>query len=139
MSTVNNCPASNVPIPGPPASIGTFQYTTSSGGMVFFTYSAITEIADGNIWVDAWQQLPAFHFDNARLTDGSDIVMHGKAALIQQLANPGINAHSFRRQFGTYLHTLQDFYAHSNWVNAFPTNSTADLGNNTKIVAFVEK
>src|SRR5260370_17004660 len=74
MSTVNNCPASNVPIPGPPASIGTFQYTTSSGGMVFFTYSAITEIEDGNIWGDASQHLPPFHFPIARLTHQSDTV-----------------------------------------------------------------
>jgi hypothetical protein len=76
--------------------------------------SARKEFADANMAVDDDQDHSALHFDGENF-DG------GQARLVQQktlaysaiLANDGSSA---RQYLGGALHTVQDFYAHSNWV-----------------------
>jgi hypothetical protein len=76
--------------------------------------SAKKEFADANMAVDDDQDHSALHFDGENF-DG------GQARLVQQksLAYAAISANdgsSARKFLGGALHTLQDFYAHSNWV-----------------------
>jgi hypothetical protein len=59
------------------------------------------------------------HFDDERFADGNNRLMRYRSAAIAHLkAGNYIGA---RKQLGFALHTLQDFYAHSNWVDlGFP-------------------
>src|ERR1700730_14276420 len=58
---------------------------SATAPFVSFTSSAITEIQDGNAWVDGYQHLPAFHFDNAGLSAGSNRLMTGETLLIESI------------------------------------------------------
>jgi hypothetical protein len=127
-SAIPNCPAGS-----------NFQYQ-GPAGPIAFTLDAITEIQDANAWVDGYQYNHILHFDaltqdrasnaDQGLQLSSQRLIFGRAALVTQLRQPSMTsaqAHQFRALFGTYLHTLQDFYAHTNFVNAFP-NAAAHLG-----------
>jgi hypothetical protein len=54
------------------------------------------------------------HFDDELFIQGQTRLMNLRAAMITALKT--INAASARSLLGRQLHTLQDFYAHSNWV-----------------------
>jgi hypothetical protein len=108
---------------------GTTFFYQSPSGAVYFNLKAITDIQDGNAYADGYQYIPSVHFDDAGITAGSNRVIQGKQKLIAMLAqSPPINAHKFRYLFGSYLHTVQDFYAHSNFANN-NSSGMANLGN----------
>ncbi|XP_037835113.1 von Willebrand factor A domain-containing protein 7-like [Kryptolebias marmoratus] len=65
-------------------------------------------------WNDA-----RYHCDDERLTDGQKLITDGLSAI--KAANSQQNFASATSTLGRVLHTLQDFYSHSNWV---------ELGNN---------
>ncbi len=57
------------------------------------------------------------HFDNEQFTDSTSRLIGFQEAIISDIRDPftsrGANA---RRTLGEALHTIQDFYAHSNWI-----------------------
>jgi hypothetical protein len=63
----------------------------------------------------AKQTDPPDHFDDERFKDGNDRVMMERNAAKVDLQNGDYVA--ARKQIGFALHTIQDFYAHSNWID----------------------
>jgi len=93
----------------------------SGGDPVKFAPRLVMEIEDSNAQTDYNQQSHAMHFDNAYLKQGGQRLIKGKEDLLKQLQQPSTltasQAQTLRILLGKYLHTLQDFYAHSNYVN----------------------
>jgi hypothetical protein len=86
-----------------------------------FSPNAIKEIVEANLRTDdpIFQLQSAFHFDNENFAGGSDRLLKLKEKIIRTITAvpPGVFAgESARVDFGGALHTIQDFYAHSNWV-----------------------
>ena len=97
--------------------------TFNSGvGSLGFSAHSLWEIQDGNVQTDKLSSSDhASHFDNAFLTQGSTRLTNGKRDVLRQLQQASTmtvpQAKALRKVFGSYLHTVQDFYAHSNYVN----------------------
>ncbi|XP_071362498.1 von Willebrand factor A domain-containing protein 7-like isoform X2 [Trachinotus anak] len=77
---------------------------------------------------------PRFHFDNEEFTEGRKLIAEGLSAV--KASNKRNNFEAARAKLGRILHTLQDFYSHSNWVemrNKLPNSnlirSDTSIGN----------
>lgn len=93
---------------------------TSSGSLTF-TFSAIEEMrtADAevdNVMGEFW--MPSAHCDNEALPACSQRILRLKAEAIAALQATPRDGKLARSKIGAALHTLQDFYAHSNWVSS---------------------
>ena len=87
---------------------------------------ARSAIVDANIAVDKDQETAARHFDGEAFDAGQTILVDRKAEVIAALkAGDGSKA---RAKLGDALHGVQDFYAHSNWVELGKTDINYDLG-----------
>jgi von Willebrand factor type A domain len=61
---------------------------------------------------------PSHHFDGDAFAEGSDFINLDYQTFLNELALPSPFADDeLASQFGRALHTAQDFYAHTNWVN----------------------
>src|SRR4029079_8800525 len=74
---------------------------------------AIEQIADADAEVDQDQVTSAKHFDGESLPEGQARVVALLSDLQTALASN--NAAGARSKLGQALHTIQDFYSHSNW------------------------
>ncbi|XP_053703540.1 von Willebrand factor A domain-containing protein 7-like [Synchiropus splendidus] len=83
---------------------------------------AITLIQLMNVRVDIRYVLNAsFHFDDEHINEGRAIITSNLQAV--KAANKQENYEAARKALGMLMHSLQDFYSHSNWVElnfAFP-------------------
>ncbi|KAM6907233.1 von Willebrand factor A domain-containing protein 7-like [Xenentodon cancila] len=94
----------------------------------------ITEIQRNNWVIDVKKVFdPNFHCDNEKLLEGQKIITDGLSAV--KAANQVQSFTSAVSTLGRLLHTLQDFYSHSNWVelgNQVPNSNlirpNADIG-----------
>ena len=89
---------------------------------------AIDEINEANEGVDLGdlQKNAAAHFDSERIQEGKNrVVMHKKRAIIAIMEEDYELA---RMEIGQMLHTLQDFYSHSNWIEIGNTSPYTVLG-----------
>ncbi|XP_030643654.1 von Willebrand factor A domain-containing protein 7-like [Chanos chanos] len=89
--------------------------------------SAISEVANRNAWVDARRfGVSEFHVDDESILEGRDVITRGvdvvKANIQQQ------NFETARERLGETMHTLQDFYSHSNWI---------ELGNRSPFTSLI--
>uniref|UniRef100_A0A665WKR4 VWFA domain-containing protein n=1 Tax=Echeneis naucrates TaxID=173247 RepID=A0A665WKR4_ECHNA len=76
---------------------------------------AISYIQDENVEVDHYRFYSArHHFDNELILEGRKIVTEGLSAV--KASNRENNFKAARKNLGKILHSLQDFYSHSNWV-----------------------
>lgn len=93
-------------------------------GRLEFNADVIDIIAIANQDVDKFQDNPEFHFDN-ELKNASRHILDLKKIILDSLNSPRamtpLRAAGIHYQIGRALHTVQDFYSHSNWVN---NNST---------------
>ena len=79
------------------------------------------QIADANAEVDEDQKTASKHVDGESLPEAQSRIIDRFNGVILALQND--NAEGARKELGTALHTIQDFYSHSNWVelgNASP-------------------
>jgi hypothetical protein len=93
---------------------------TSSGSLTF-TFSAIEEMRTADAAVDDlngefWS--PGAHCDNEMLPACSQRILKLKNEAIAALQATPRDGKRARNAIGRALHTLQDFYAHSNWVSS---------------------
>ncbi|MBZ5556408.1 MAG: hypothetical protein LAO77_03930 [Acidobacteriia bacterium] len=106
--------------------------TSSSGETMKFSARAIRQIRDATAGVDeifssrGEFSVPQAHCDDELLPDCSRRIIDIKNAVINLIKDEATrNGEEARAQLGRALHTLQDFYAHSNWVNnPGPNNGT---------------
>jgi hypothetical protein len=92
----------------------------TASGLSFLLPEIVTAIQAANVSVDVEFVLDdAHHFDDCNFTGGADVVRGDQqdaiAALDPTAATPESDAEA-ALEFGRWLHTTQDFYAHSNWV-----------------------
>ncbi|XP_075343581.1 von Willebrand factor A domain-containing protein 7-like [Odontesthes bonariensis] len=92
--------------------------------------NAIDEIQEENKRIDRRRLLdPPYHFDNELFAEGKKIIKDGLEAI--KAANKRQEFFSARETLGGILHTLQDFYSHSNWVemgNKLPNSNLIRAG-----------
>jgi len=107
------------------------QTINIDGKDLIFEDDARNEISDANGMVDLYHLLdPKSHCDGEHIYG-----MEGCEERINSLKKRTINALSQKKPligvardaFGQLLHTVQDFYAHSNWVNRDKTSSNNKL------------
>lgn len=114
--------------------------TGSDGGTLRFSPRAIEQIRDATAGVDeifsdrGELSVPNAHCDDELLPACSQRIKTIKEAVVANLSSGSPDGAAARAQVGRALHTLQDFYSHSNWVNApGPGNAGANtvLGRGT--------
>ena len=72
-------------------------------------------IVDGNIHVDDDQIHSALHFDGENFVAGQGRILGLKEIVVASIQQN--DAQGARQELGQALHSIQDFYAHSNWTN----------------------
>ncbi|XP_068754440.1 von Willebrand factor A domain-containing protein 7-like isoform X2 [Montipora capricornis] len=79
--------------------------------------NAIKEILDLNAEVDSrpMRNISAAHYSGKRFLEASRRLLQLRSAAISTILRGNKYEHS-RKLVGQYLHTLQDFYSHSNWI-----------------------
>uniref|UniRef100_A0A8C6S657 VWA7 N-terminal domain-containing protein n=1 Tax=Neogobius melanostomus TaxID=47308 RepID=A0A8C6S657_9GOBI len=65
------------------------------------------------------------HFNSEAFLEGKSLIIEGMAAIKANIRNENFQA--ARETLGKILHTLQDFYSHSNWVELGYTNPYLSL------------
>ncbi|KAI2666895.1 von Willebrand factor A domain-containing protein 7 [Labeo rohita] len=69
---------------------------------------------------------PKYHFNNEKFLDGKAVIIKGIEDITADMKKA--NFENARKTLGTILHTLQDFYSHSNWI---------ELGNTEPCTALI--
>lgn len=83
-------------------------------------------IVDANAAVDGDQFHSALHFDGESFPEGQARLLALRGQVVERLAAG--DAAGARDALGGALHTLQDYYAHSNWVELGNRAPNPDLG-----------
>ncbi len=83
-----------------------------------FSDRAIQQIRAANKATDCipCQEDASLHFDDEAFAAGTIRLLNLKEGIISKITASSPDGESARRDLGGALHTLQDFYAHSNWV-----------------------
>jgi uncharacterized protein (TIGR03382 family) len=87
---------------------------------------AIDKVVEGNAYVDKNQVDGFWHFDGEAFNKGQQQIQTMKEWLISSLRVDRIE--EARYNLGRALHTLQDFYSHSNWVDLDNTGAHPLVG-----------
>lgn len=108
-------------------------------GPLQFTAPTIEEVVEANRRVDANNLFtPEFHFDDQSLNESSAHVVELKNRIVSRLQRQQalnvVEAAEVRTWIGQALHTIQDFYAHSNWANNSTSINTL-IGNGSLLVS----
>nr|XP_019952836.1 PREDICTED: von Willebrand factor A domain-containing protein 7-like [Paralichthys olivaceus] len=83
-------------------------------------------IQDNNVWIDKRFFYSArHHFDNEEFKKGKKLITDGLSAV--KASNKRQNFEAARKKLGRLLHSLQDFYSHSNWVEMGETTPNSKL------------
>jgi hypothetical protein len=108
---------------------------TVGGRTISFAPFAILEVLDANIETDSVFLFnffsPELHFDNEEFAKASGNLKTYKELGIQFLLASPPNGTEARRTLGRALHLVQDFYAHSTWVETGRTLPFSALGRST--------
>jgi hypothetical protein len=99
-------------------------------GKLEFTPNASKEIGQANKDTDAVykQGFASYHFDDEALDAGSRRLLNLKTEIIRLLLQAKPDGKGARQKLGSALHTLQDFYSHSNWVDMGKSDIEPRLG-----------
>ena len=102
-----------------------YQWTCTTVGVSY--NDAIGAIEDANAAVDTDESaLPEAHFDNEQILEGNQRLLVKRQKIHDFIASGSYE--NARIETGRALHTLQDFYSHSNWVELGKTEPLEDLG-----------
>jgi hypothetical protein len=92
----------------------------TAAGLSFLRTEVLTAIQAADVATDAeFFLVSANHFDDCNFTGGSEVVGSSQAEAVAELnpSLPPIESDLLAiRAFGRSLHALQDFYAHTNWI-----------------------
>ena len=93
---------------------------------------AVTEIEYANADVDKYEdKKTTAHFDAEQFYEGSLRLIRLKKQVISLITQDDDNEVQYtkaRKEAGTLLHTLQDFYSHSNWIESGNNDPLSILG-----------
>ena len=102
--------------------LSTITRTLTTGEVIRFSTRAIDQVRDATAGVDeifssrGEFSVPTAHCDDELLPECTQRLITVKAAVVS--LSQARNGEEARAQLGRALHTLQDFYSHSNWVNS---------------------
>jgi hypothetical protein len=104
--------------------------TLSNGRTITFTADAIDDVRDANFYTDIG---PGFfvgenHFTEELFSGSSTRLVNLKEQVIRLVTASQPDGEEAREKLGTAFHTLQDFYAHSNWIERGNTGINSALG-----------
>lgn len=85
------------------------------------------EIADANAKVDDVQDIASYHCDGESFGEAQTRIQELKKKAVDALKADQPQVSVARDNIGQALHTIQDFYAHSNWVELGKSTPNADL------------
>jgi len=99
--------------------LSTVLYEVSDSKLMF-TPAVMDEIANANRLVDLQYVLDAArHFDNEHLLESLILISQLKESVVGALeSRPYFSAFAAREFLGEAMHTMQDFYSHSTWVES---------------------
>lgn len=83
-------------------------------------------------FLSATKDLPYAHFDAETFIESNDRVMYFTSQIKYDLRNS--NYKDARKKSGQILHTIQDFYSHSNWVSNLCVSIVKFKHNNTSLL-----
>lgn len=111
-------------------SLQTITAVVEGSRTIRFTAEALDEIADANKDTDIG---PGFfvgpnHFTEEDFAASTARLLNLKQEIVNLVTQAEPDGETARRRLGTALHTLQDFYAHSNWIERGNTGPNAVLG-----------
>lgn len=92
---------------------------------------ATKQIVEGNASVDDDQVTSAKHFDGENFSGGQALINSLVQDVVAQLKIKPSNTPKARESLGKALHTIQDFYSHSNWVENNGASAYSELGKPT--------
>lgn len=116
-------------------SLNGIQRSLISQDLIGFTSSSISDIEHSNRNTDALGFFNSeLHFDNEAFRDASARLVRQREEIVN-LALSGRYLEA-RVLLGRTLHTIQDFYAHSTWIEAGNILPSAELGRSTMSVGF---
>ncbi|KAK1785333.1 hypothetical protein P4O66_018719, partial [Electrophorus voltai] len=102
---------------GSPAQVGGDGYCKLNAGLGRGFWRSVADVVRANADVDFGSTTradPAYHFDSERVDESTQVLREfWKQTLLLAQEKEHQQA---RRSLGRLLHTLQDFYSHSNWV-----------------------
>ncbi|XP_046730725.1 von Willebrand factor A domain-containing protein 7-like [Silurus meridionalis] len=88
--------------------------------------SSLNKINHHNAWVDFWNFFtPSYHFDNEMFLAGRKLITDGVSVVKYSVKKQSYQ--TAREALGKVLHTLQDFYSHSNWIELGKTQPYSNL------------
>lgn len=91
-------------------------FITEGGAILYFEDSVASLIAEENAAMDLNQD-PEFHFDGDELTAASKVLLKRRNYILQKVsfrAPSDSEIFRIREQIGRSLHTIQDYFSHSN-------------------------
>lgn len=91
--------------------------------------SARQQIENANAHVDKAKETkanPYFHFDAEKFNEANEVIKGKRIKSVQALNEEQYEA--AREFIGQALHTIQDFYSHSNWIEMGKTEPNLDIG-----------
>ncbi|MDQ3935374.1 MAG: hypothetical protein M3340_12180, partial [Actinomycetota bacterium] len=104
---------------------------TIDGETLRFSDRAKLEVSEANADVD-WHQFTAhLHFDDESFARGTQRLVDLKREVIAAVARDEPDGEAAREYLGEALHTLQDFYSHTNWIESGGEGIDERLGNTT--------
>ncbi|CAF4766806.1 unnamed protein product [Rotaria sp. Silwood1] len=74
------------------------------------------------------KKLSAAHFDSEAFINGSRRILRLRQIVVNDTRTTGKDLTDARESLGRLLHTLQDFYSHSNWIEMGKTNINNFIG-----------
>jgi hypothetical protein len=89
---------------------------------------ALDQIIEADAKVDEDQTSSAKHFDGENAAGAQLRLATLKQNVLDALRSDPINATGARENLGSALHTIQDFYSHSNWVELGNTSAHPGVG-----------
>lgn len=110
--------------------LSTITAQVDGGRTIRFTAKALDEIEDANKDTDIG---PGFfvgsnHFTEEDFNASTARLRNLKQEVIDLVTRSEPDGETARRRLGTALHTLQDFYAHSNWIERGNAGTNGALG-----------
>lgn len=100
--------------------------------------SVIDAISTSNIRVNLDEpNSPESHFHDEKFNLGSTLVRNRLADTVAKLIGNASSVMDARKSFGQALHTLQDFYAHSNWVELGHNKPNKHIGTGVALGSYL--
>jgi hypothetical protein len=106
-------------------------YKTSAPSRSSLRALDVIAAADAKIDTGETKDLGRYHFDGERFVEAQKVIADSVKDVVWGLKNDRLEGARFK--LGSSLHTLQDFYSHSNWIEKMNTTPHPEAGRDLTI------